>query len=132
MIDMEPDLQKPLYTYASSSFKKLVLTIKSKKAIEVDDNFMNTSGMESSEIDYRKVSVGDSMIGGGAMSAQSVKRGSPAQRSQLLQGDVVIAVNSTVISKMPLPQVKKLLNASGDQVIITVLSSSAFRILNTR
>ncbi|XP_075735525.1 uncharacterized protein LOC142761709 [Rhipicephalus microplus] len=33
---------------------------------------------------------------------------------------------------MPLPQVKKLLNASGDQVIITVLSSSAYRILNTR
>ncbi|XP_037509032.1 microtubule-associated serine/threonine-protein kinase 2-like [Rhipicephalus sanguineus] len=27
MIDMEPDLQKPLYTYASASFKKLVLTV---------------------------------------------------------------------------------------------------------
>ncbi|KAH6945537.1 hypothetical protein HPB50_008913 [Hyalomma asiaticum] len=179
MIDMEPDLQKPLYTYASASFKKLVLTLKAKRAVEVDDNFMNTSGMESSEIDYRKTSVGDSMIGAGAMSGmsetqtarssekldvilfrrrslgkfwsfgvnlervkgegdkfyymvESVKRGSPAQRSQLLQGDVVIAVNGTAISKMPLPYVKKLLNSSGDQVIITVLSSSAYRILNTR
>lgn len=179
MIDMEPDLQKPLYTYSSASFKKLVITLKAKKAVEVDDNFMNTSGMESSEIDYRKVSVGDSMIGAGAMSGmsetqtarssekldvilfrrrslgkfwsfgvnlervrgegdkfyymvESVKRGSPAQRSQLLQGDVVVAVNGTSIGKTPLPQVKKLLNSSGDQVIITVLSSSAFRILNTR
>ncbi|XP_075735523.1 uncharacterized protein LOC142776195 [Rhipicephalus microplus] len=71
MIDMEPDLQKALYTYSSSSFKKLVLTLKAKKAIDVDDHFMNTSGMESSEIDYRKVSVGDSMIGAGAMSGMS-------------------------------------------------------------
>ncbi|KAK8784211.1 hypothetical protein V5799_009423 [Amblyomma americanum] len=71
MIDMEPDLQKPLYTYATSSFKKLVITLRAKKSVEVDDNFMNTSGVESSEIDYRKVSVGDSMIGAGAMSGMS-------------------------------------------------------------
>ncbi|KAL1429240.1 hypothetical protein MTO96_016569 [Rhipicephalus appendiculatus] len=174
MIDMEPDLQKPLYTYASASFKKLVLTLKAKKAIDVDDNFMNTSGMESSEIDYRKVSVGDSMIGAGAMSGmsetqtarssekldvilfrrrslgkfwsfgvnlervkgegdkfyymvESVKRGSPCPAvASCSRGDVVVAVNGTSIGKMPLPQVKKLLNSSGDQVIITVLSSSAF------
>ncbi|CAN7993086.1 unnamed protein product, partial [Ixodes hexagonus] len=179
MVDMEADLQKPLYTYATSSFKKLVLALRAKKTVDVDDNYMNTSGMESSEIDYRKISGGESLIGATsgeglldtqtgrssekldvilfrrrslgkfwgfgvnlervkgegdkfAYMVESVKRGSPAQRSQLLQGDVVVAVNGTPINKMSLAQVKKLLNSSGDQVIITVLSSSAFRILNTR
>ncbi|CAN7975997.1 unnamed protein product, partial [Ixodes persulcatus] len=152
--------------------------LKEKKTVDLGDNFLNTSGTESSDIDYRKLSAGESMIGGMATSAsdtqtarssekldvilfrrrslgkfwgfgvnlervkgegdkfaymvESVKRGSPAQRSQLLQGDVVVAINGTPIYKMDLAQVKKLLNSSGDQVIITVLSSSAFRILNTR
>lgn len=44
--------------------------VKSKKAVDLDENFMNTSGMESSEVDYRKVSVGDSMIGTGAVSGK--------------------------------------------------------------
>ncbi|XP_064457066.1 serine/threonine-protein kinase MRCK beta-like [Ornithodoros turicata] len=180
MVDMEPELQKPLYTYASASFRKLVLTLKNKKPVEMDDNFMNTSGVDSSELDYRRVSTADSILGGGgAMSVlsdsqtarssekldvilfrrksmgkfwgfgvglervegeggrhfymvESVKRGSPAQRSQLLQGDIVVAVNGTSTSKLPLSQVRKLLNSSGDQVIITVLSSSVYRLLNTR
>lgn len=179
MVDMEPDLQKPLYTYASASSKKLIVAVNAKKTVEMDENFMNTTGMESSEIDYRKVSSGDSMMAAGALSGlsetqtgrssekldvilfrrrsfgkfwsfgvnlervlgegnryfymvESVKRGSPAQRSQLLQGDVVVAVNGTQVNNLLLQQVKKLLNSSGDQLIITVLSSSAFRILNTR
>ncbi|XP_040355289.1 microtubule-associated serine/threonine-protein kinase 2-like [Ixodes scapularis] len=69
MVDMEPDLQKPLYTYATSSFKKLVLALKEKKTVDLGDNFLNTSGTESSDIDYRKLSAGESMIGGGATSA---------------------------------------------------------------
>ncbi|XP_064458683.1 microtubule-associated serine/threonine-protein kinase 4-like isoform X2 [Ornithodoros turicata] len=182
MVDMEPDLQKPLYTYASASFKKLTVTIESENLVAMDDNFMNSTENESSEIDYRKPSSGDSIMGAGALSVtaatsethtvrssekldvilfrrrslgkfwsfgvnlervmgegeryfymvESVKRGSPAQRSQLLLGDVVVAVNGTQVATLALGQVKRLLNSSGDQLIITVLSSSAIRILNTR
>ncbi|XP_064458680.1 microtubule-associated serine/threonine-protein kinase 2-like [Ornithodoros turicata] len=63
---------------------------------------------------------------------EKVKKGSPAEASHVLEGDVVVAVNNQDISTMGLPQVTKLIHDSGDQVVLTVLSSSAFRILESR
>ncbi|XP_064458679.1 uncharacterized protein LOC135369014 [Ornithodoros turicata] len=61
-----------------------------------------------------------------------VKKGGPAEASHVLEGDVVVAVNNQDISTMGLPQVTKMISDSGDQVVLTVLSSSAFRILESR
>ncbi|KAH9371900.1 hypothetical protein HPB48_003518 [Haemaphysalis longicornis] len=63
---------------------------------------------------------------------KSVKRGSPAQMSQILVGDVVVAVNGKKLSGLPLKIVRKIMNSSGDQLVLTVLSSSPYRIINTR
>ncbi|KAH9378371.1 hypothetical protein HPB48_006086 [Haemaphysalis longicornis] len=68
----------------------------------------------------------------GALFSQSVKRGSPAQRSQILVGDVVVAVNGTKLAGLPLNIVRKIMDSSGDQMVLTVLSSSPWRIINTR
>ncbi|XP_054917093.1 uncharacterized protein [Dermacentor andersoni] len=62
---------------------------------------------------------------------ESVKQGSPAQRSQILVGDVVIAVNGTKVAGLPLRIVRKIMNSSGDQLVLTVLSSNPYRIINT-
>ncbi|XP_065293016.1 microtubule-associated serine/threonine-protein kinase 2-like isoform X3 [Dermacentor albipictus] len=88
LTDMDSSLQRPLFTYASSGYKRLA--------------------------------------------SMSVKRGSPAQRSQILVGDVVVAVNGTKLAGLPLNIVRKIMNASGDQLVLTVLSSSPYRIINTR
>ncbi|XP_064458687.1 microtubule-associated serine/threonine-protein kinase 3-like [Ornithodoros turicata] len=63
---------------------------------------------------------------------EKVKRGSPAEASHVLEGDVVVAVNGRDVSAMSLPQVKGLIEGSDDQVVLTVLSSSAFRLLESR
>ncbi|XP_077560759.1 uncharacterized protein LOC144175575 [Haemaphysalis longicornis] len=63
---------------------------------------------------------------------ESVKRNSPAQRSQILVGDVVVAVNGTKLAGLPLNIVRKIMNSSGDQLVLTVLSSSPYRMINTR
>lgn len=63
---------------------------------------------------------------------QRVKSGSPAEASHVLEGDVIVAVNGQDISALPLADVKKKMHDSGDQLVLTVLSSSAFRLLESR
>ncbi|XP_064457164.1 microtubule-associated serine/threonine-protein kinase 4-like [Ornithodoros turicata] len=63
---------------------------------------------------------------------ESMKRGSPAQRSQILQGDIVVAVNGTKVGELPLTVVRQIMDSSEDQMVLTVLSSSTNRIVSTR
>ncbi|KAM7304250.1 putative serine/threonine protein kinase [Ixodes scapularis] len=63
---------------------------------------------------------------------EKVTKGSPAEASHVLEGDVIIAVNGQEVSTLPLAEVKKRMNDSGDQLVLTVLSSSAFRLLESR
>ncbi|KAH8042658.1 hypothetical protein HPB51_025229 [Rhipicephalus microplus] len=53
MTDVNPESQKPLLCYASPSFKKLMLKVKSTKAFKVSDSFMETSAQSSTVIDYQ-------------------------------------------------------------------------------
>ncbi|KAL3207283.1 hypothetical protein MRX96_010303 [Rhipicephalus microplus] len=61
-----------------------------------------------------------------------VKSGSPAEVSHVLEGDVLVAVNNQDISELPIAEVKRRMQDCGDQLVITVLSSSAFRLLESR
>nr|XP_050036100.1 microtubule-associated serine/threonine-protein kinase 3-like [Dermacentor andersoni] len=54
MTDVSAESQKPLLCYASSSFKKLMLKVKSSRTpIKVSEAFMESSGENSAAIDYR-------------------------------------------------------------------------------
>ncbi|CAN7993088.1 unnamed protein product, partial [Ixodes hexagonus] len=182
MIDVEPETQRPLYTYSSPSFKKMITTAKNAQGpLNLKESFFNTSGAESEELDYKKasdmdVNVGISGFSGTAASAdksitakekmdlimfrvksfgkywnfgvqiidvvgeqnkpyimvEKVTKGSPADASHVLEGDVIVAVNGQEVSQLPLAEVKKRMNDSGDQLVLTVLSSSAFRLLESR
>nr|XP_037273038.1 uncharacterized protein LOC119164944 [Rhipicephalus microplus] len=63
---------------------------------------------------------------------EKVKSGSPAEVSHVLEGDVLVAVNNQDISELPIAEVKRRMQDCGDQLVITVLSSSAFRLLESR
>lgn len=63
---------------------------------------------------------------------EKVKTGSPADVSHVLEGDVIVAVNNQDISELPIAEVKRRMQDCGDQLVITVLSSSAFRLLESR
>nr|XP_037276578.1 uncharacterized protein LOC119169649 [Rhipicephalus microplus] len=179
--DMDSSLQKPLFTYASSGFKRLLSMVReSEDPVSVNESFMGESNVSSSEIDYQKTTDAESNYGFTGFSktdtfsrnrratekldvilfrkksfgrfwsfgvnleavtgeggrnfyvVESVKRGSPAQRSQILVGDVVVAVNGTKLAGLPLNIVRKIMNSSGDQLVLTVLTSSPYRIINTR
>ncbi|XP_054919010.2 uncharacterized protein [Dermacentor andersoni] len=181
LTDMDSSLQRPLFTYASSGYKRLASMLRdSEDPVSVNESFMGESNVSSSEIDYQKTTDAESNYGFTGFSktdtfsrsrratekldlilfrkksfgrfwsfgvnleavtgeggttfyiVESVKRGSPAQRSQILVGDVVVAVNGTKLAGLPLNIVRKIMNASGDQLVLTVLSSSPYRIINTR
>lgn len=182
MIDVEPETQRPLYTYSSPSFKKMINTARNAAGpLNLKESFFNTSGVESEELDYKKasdmdVNIGISAFSGTGTSAdksitakekmdvilfrtkslgkywsygveivnvvgeqnkpffivERVKSGSPAEASHVLEGDVIVAVNGQDISALPLADVKKKMHDSGDQLVLTVLSSSAFRLLESR
>lgn len=61
-----------------------------------------------------------------------VKSGSPAQVSHVLEGDVIVAVNGQDVAQLPIGEVRRRMQDSGDQLVLTVLSSSAFRMLESR
>ncbi|XP_077528295.1 microtubule-associated serine/threonine-protein kinase 1-like [Haemaphysalis longicornis] len=61
-----------------------------------------------------------------------VKPGSPASVSHVLEGDVIVAVNGQAVAQMSIEDFKRKMQDSGDQLVLTVLSSSVFRLLETR
>ncbi|XP_077551466.1 uncharacterized protein LOC144165224 [Haemaphysalis longicornis] len=181
LTDMDKGLHRPLFTYASSGYRKLASMVQeSNDPVSINESFMGESNESSSEVDYQKTTDADTNHGftafsrsdtlnrspratekldlilfrkksfgrfwsfgvnleavpgeGGAIfyMVESVKRGSPAQRSQILVGDVVVAVNGTKLAGLPLNIVRKIMDSSGDQMVLTVLSSSPWRIINTR
>lgn len=181
MVDVEGRTQRPLYTYASPSFKKMINFAKKQTGpIELKESFFNTSGGESEELDYKKASDMDVVVGisgysGTGASAdksitakermdvilfrtkslgkywsfginvvdvdgenkrfimvEKVKSGSPAEVSHVLEGDVIVAVNGQDIDQLPITEVRRRMHECGDQLVITVLSSSAFRLLESR
>ncbi|XP_064458678.1 RAC-alpha serine/threonine-protein kinase-like [Ornithodoros turicata] len=185
MVDVDPQSQLPLYTFLTPSFKRLVDEYKAKGRLHVNPSYMKTSSGLSQEIDYRKPSEVDAVVGitgytqatsavatpdrsgirvkekldvllfrqramgkfwgFGIMLAkvvgeqhrdfvmvEKVKKGSPAEAAHVLEGDFVVAVNGRDITSLGLSQVRTMIQDSGDQVVLTVLSSSAFRLLERR
>lgn len=61
-----------------------------------------------------------------------MKSGSPAEASHVLEGDVIVAVNGQDIGELPIAEVRRRMHDGGDQLVVTVLSSSAFRLLESR
>ncbi|KAH9378260.1 hypothetical protein HPB48_011467 [Haemaphysalis longicornis] len=57
---------------------------------------------------------------------------SPADLSHVLVGDVVVAVNGRDIAELPLAEVTRRIQDSGDQMVLSVMASSAFRLLVSR
>lgn len=182
MVDIEASTQRPLYTYSSPSFKKMVNFAKKQQGpVDLKESFFDTSGAESEQLDYRKASDVDvragisAFSGGGAPADKSitakermdvilfrtkslgkywsfgvdvvevdgennrkffmvekVRSNSPAEVSHVLAGDVIVAINGQDIASFPIAEVRRRMQDSGDQLVLTVLSSSAFRLLETR
>ncbi|XP_049271155.1 microtubule-associated serine/threonine-protein kinase 3 [Rhipicephalus sanguineus] len=176
MTDVNPESQKPLLCYASPSFKKLMLKVKSTKAFKVSDSFMETSAQSSTAIDYQgnspmsmsrtaALSSVDGKDGAPAekvdlmlyrkkkylkfwsfgFSLQRVKgeeasftyvdtvtKGSPADMSKVLPLDFILQVNGIAVLDAPLPRIKKMISSAGDQMVLSVMSSSPYRLLVSR
>ncbi|XP_064457181.1 microtubule-associated serine/threonine-protein kinase 3-like isoform X2 [Ornithodoros turicata] len=177
LADMDRSIHRPLFTYASPTFQRIVKMVKeAENPVSVGATFMDATNTFSTELDYQKATDADSTLGLTANTdglsrraterldlilfrkksfgrfwnfgvnlepvtgeggrnfyiVQSVKRGSPAHRSQIVEGDVVVAVNGTDVSELPINAVRKIMDSAGDQLVLTVLSSSPFRIINTR
>ncbi|KAH6943529.1 hypothetical protein HPB50_023167 [Hyalomma asiaticum] len=64
--------------------------------------------------------------------SDDVRPDSPADKSQLLVLDFVLKVNGETVLDVGLGRVKSLIAASGDQLLLTVMSSSPYRALTTR
>ncbi|XP_064459920.1 microtubule-associated serine/threonine-protein kinase 3-like isoform X2 [Ornithodoros turicata] len=63
---------------------------------------------------------------------ESVAPDSPADQSQLLPLDVILSVNGTSVADMPLEKVHKLIRSSSDQMVLSVMAASVYRLLTTR
>lgn len=63
---------------------------------------------------------------------QSVKKDTPAERSQVLPLDVLLGVNGVAVGDASLGRAKKLIANSGDQMLLSVMASSSYRLLTTR
>ncbi|KAK8759732.1 hypothetical protein V5799_002634 [Amblyomma americanum] len=79
MVDVEASTQRPLYTYSSPSFKKMInFAKKATGPVKLKDDFFDTSGAETEELDYKRhsdmdVHAGISAYSGtGASSDKSV------------------------------------------------------------
>lgn len=177
MTDVNPESQKPLLCYASPSFKKLMLKVKSTKAFKVSDSFMETSAQSSTVIDYQgnsPMSISKTAaLSTGADAKEttaadkvdlmlyrkkkylkfwsfgfslqrikgeeanftyidSVTKGSPADMSKVLPLDFILQVNGVAVVDAPLPRIKKLISSAGDQMVLSVMSSSPYRLLVSR
>ncbi|KAH9366271.1 hypothetical protein HPB48_008309 [Haemaphysalis longicornis] len=110
-------------------FKKMInFAKKSTGPVELKESFFNTSGGASEELDYKRpsdmdVRAGISAYSGGGTGA--VRGNSPAELSHVLEGDFIVAT-------CRLAEVRRRMQDSGDQLVLTVLSSSAFRMLESR
>ncbi|KAH9374904.1 hypothetical protein HPB48_021333 [Haemaphysalis longicornis] len=182
MVDIEPSTQRPLYTYSSPGFKKMVNYVKKQGGpVSLKDSFLETSAAESAELDYRNRSDTDVRTGisaysgtGGAQDrsitakermdvilyrtkslgkywsfgisivgvegennrkfymVDRVTKGSPADVSHVLEGDFIVSVNGRDVAALPISEIQRRMQDTGDQLVLTVLSSSAFRLLESR
>ncbi|CAN7993090.1 unnamed protein product [Ixodes hexagonus] len=62
----------------------------------------------------------------------SVVQDSPADKSQVLPLDVILAVNGAPVFDATVGRVKKLIAGTGDQMVLSVMASSPYRMLTTR
>ncbi|KAH9371902.1 hypothetical protein HPB48_003516 [Haemaphysalis longicornis] len=170
LADMDSALHRPLFTYASTGYRRLASMVKeSDDPISVSESFMGASNESSSQIDYQKTTDADTNYGltgfsksdtlisrnrratekldlilfrkksfgrfwsfGVNLEAVTGEGGATFYMVEILVGDVVVAVNGTKLAGLPLKIVRKIMNSSGDQLVLTVLSSSPYRIINTR
>ncbi|KAL1420816.1 hypothetical protein MTO96_023672 [Rhipicephalus appendiculatus] len=176
MTDVSPESQKPLLCYASPSFKKLMLKVKSTKSFKVSESFMETSAQSSTAIDYQgnspmsmsRTAALSSADGKDAAAAEkvdlmlyrkkkylkfwsfgfslqrvkgeeasftyvdTVTKGSPADMSKVLPLDFILKVNGIEVVDAPLPRIKKMISSAGDQMVLSVMSSSPYRLLVSR
>ncbi|XP_077527922.1 uncharacterized protein LOC144139460 [Haemaphysalis longicornis] len=181
MVDVDASSQRPLYTFSSASFKNMMNYAKlSTGPGKLSDQFFDTSGTTSEELDYKKASDMDVKAGINAYNAmgapadmsifakekidvilfrskclgkywsfgltivevfgesnrklfmvEKVHPGSPASVSHVLEGDFIVAVNGKDIAPLSIGAVKQSIEDSREQLVLTVLSSSAFRLLET-
>ncbi|XP_037566417.1 microtubule-associated serine/threonine-protein kinase 3-like isoform X2 [Dermacentor silvarum] len=62
----------------------------------------------------------------------TVTKGSPADMSKVLPLDFILNVNGIAVADAPLPRVKKIISGAGDQMVLSVMSSSPYRLLTGR
>ncbi|KAL1438808.1 hypothetical protein MTO96_047734 [Rhipicephalus appendiculatus] len=75
MVDVDPQTQKPLYTYSSPSFKRMINFAKKQTGpVELRESFFETSAVESDELDYRNASDMDVNVGISAYGAASADK----------------------------------------------------------
>ncbi|KAH9378198.1 hypothetical protein HPB48_010439 [Haemaphysalis longicornis] len=179
MADIEASTQRPLYTFSSRKFRKMINYAQMYGSpAYLKDVVFDSSETASEELDYGRpsewgVRSGASAYSGAAGSpvglrevtelllfrtkrfgkywnfgfslaevvgeakkrffmVDTVRSGSPADASRVLVGDIVVAVNGKDIAGLTMADVKRTIEASGDQMALTVLSSTAVRLLMAR
>ncbi|XP_054932634.2 uncharacterized protein [Dermacentor andersoni] len=177
MTDVNAETQKPLLCYASPSFKKLMIKVKSSRSpIKVSDSFMETSGQSSEAIDYQanspmstsRTTAMSSPEGKDGVHTEkvdlmlyrrkkytkfwgfgfslrrvqgeeasftyvdTVTKGSPADMSKVLPLDFILHVNGIAVTHAPLARIKKIISDAGDQMVLSVMSLSPYRLLTSR
>ncbi|XP_065289961.1 microtubule-associated serine/threonine-protein kinase 3-like isoform X3 [Dermacentor albipictus] len=177
MTDVSAESQKPLLCYASPSFKKLMIKVKSSKSlIKLSDSFMETSDESSEAIDYQanspvslsRTAALSGVDGKDGTSTEkvdlmlyrkkkytkfwgfgfslrrvegeeasftyvdTVTKGSPADMSKVLPLDFILHVNGIAVADVPLSRIKKIISDTGDQMVLSVMSSSPYRLLTSR
>ncbi|CAN7990850.1 unnamed protein product [Ixodes pacificus] len=63
---------------------------------------------------------------------EAVENQSPAQRAQVLPLDVILAVNGVSIADASVDKVNKLVASSADKIVLSVMTSSSYRVLTTQ
>ncbi|KAK8784212.1 hypothetical protein V5799_009424 [Amblyomma americanum] len=62
----------------------------------------------------------------------AVTKGTPADLSKVLPLDFILHVNGIAVADAPLPRIKKIISSAGDQMVLSVMASSPFRLLTSR
>ncbi|KAL1429239.1 hypothetical protein MTO96_016568 [Rhipicephalus appendiculatus] len=177
MTDVSAESQKPLLCYASASFKKLMLKVKSSKGpFSVSDSFMESSTQNSVAVDYHATSPPSTLSKSAALSSvqskdslaaekvdivlyrkkklfkfgdfgftlrsvkgeevnfiyvDAVTKGSPADVAKVLPLDVLMNVNNVPVGETPLAQINKMISSAGEQLAMSVMASSPYRLLTS-
>ncbi|KAM7304743.1 microtubule-associated serine/threonine-protein kinase 3-like [Ixodes scapularis] len=63
---------------------------------------------------------------------KAVENQSPAQRAQVLPLDVILAVNGVSLADASVDKVNKLVASSADKIVLSVMTSSSYRVLTTQ